>query len=492
MPRRVVIHVNIDGVSEDMLYNALAGGKLPALKDAFDGGLRTRGAVTILPSTTIPAQTSIHTGSWPGRHTVHSFRIIRRGDHPPSFFNFEDMDNALGYYGYKLFGLPDGLLPHVSEIGTVDERISTQTPTVYEEARRHGFTSAVGFHMVMRGATRRILPRKATFIKYALAHEGYGAWRSYDQDLVYFGLEDLNQNGLCDFTTYYFAGLDASGHYVGGNKAQEQYLINDIEPMWADLYAGIQAKLGQDEPLFVLSSDHGHNDYKGDEAHAVGTKRLHDLFRSYGYKVVDEFSKPVTMEGCDLAICSGLGKLFIYVRRPDAEWVQPPDIEKDVLPVARRIVEAQGFFGPFLNHMLVKDRKAGVYRVLELSEKDHRLIPIETWYADKEELFPDAVARIRGLYYSDSPDLVVFPNDFDGFCFSDYAHKSGHGSLYGGCSRVPVLMAGRGVAAQEVTGARVIDIMPTAANWLGFDMPHADGKVLWQNQPAQAVAAGSR
>ncbi len=483
---KLMVHVNVDGVSEDLFYNALEDGRLSAIREAFAGGLRTRGTVTIMPSTTVPAQTSIMTGCWPRKHGIHSFRVIRRCGDPPSFFNFEDIDNAVGYYGYQLFGWPDGLLPHVSEEGTLDARIHPAATTIYQDAAQHGLESNVAFHMVMKGAKRRVLPTRGTFIKYALAHEGVGSWHSYDQDMVEFSIADLEKNGLADINMYYFAGVDASGHYVGGNTEQERFLINSIEPMWADLFNTIQKRAAGRDILFVLSSDHGHNDYIHDDAHAVGTKKLYKLFRSYGYKVLDEFEKNCEdMSPFDLVICSGLGQLFNYVRKKGGSWCQPPDLESDVLPVARRFVDAQGVFGHYLHHLLVKDRGAGAYKVAQLSRNQWTLVDIETFYGDKTDLFPGAVERLQGLYYSDSPDIIVLPNDINGFCFSDHPHYSGHGSLYEQCSRVPALMSGPGMSATEVAGARVIDLMPTAARWMGFDMPNADGRVLMQ--PAEAA-----
>ncbi|MFH1403650.1 MAG: CARDB domain-containing protein [Candidatus Altiarchaeota archaeon] len=93
--------------------------------------------------------------------------------------------------------------------------------------------------------------------------------------------------------------------------------------------------------------------------------------------------------------------------------------------------------------------------------------------------YPSAKERIEGLNSERSGDIILLANYDDGYYFDANPVKGEHGNLNDEDTYTPLIFSHPQLAGCNFGHARNIDIAPTIAHLMGFEMPGADGKPLF-------------
>ncbi|HOX28279.1 MAG TPA: alkaline phosphatase family protein, partial [bacterium] len=157
-----VVWFNIDSLRADVFYKLLDSDKLPNFGLIFGKARRAKHAVSVFPTVTMTCQASLATGATPARHLIGGNAWFDRFGKRPFLRDYTDTETSLLVYGYKLFGLPTGLLAKTADedhaIGRLD--LSGATPTLYDALKARVIRTGVVFTAVSRGA-KRTRPRRA-------------------------------------------------------------------------------------------------------------------------------------------------------------------------------------------------------------------------------------------------------------------------------------------------------------------------------------------
>ena len=69
--------------------------------------------------------------------------------------------------------------------------------------------------------------------------------------------EDLGQDEVADYLSVSFSGVDAVNHFFGPSSLENEDIVLQLDRILADFLAFIDAKVGLERTLIVLSADHG-------------------------------------------------------------------------------------------------------------------------------------------------------------------------------------------------------------------------------------------
>jgi hypothetical protein len=303
------------------------------------------GALSILPSTTVAAWSSLYTGEPPARTGVPGNEWFARDEvrfYAPAPVSVDSKVDTLRM-------LTDGL---VSD--------AVKTPTLYEKADVRAFVSLA---QVYRGADLFTTPEPTDVADLAgefakgLVDEEQDVHREVfsevDEESVDSVLEALGRHGIPRLQVVYFPGVDLYSH-VARHALDEQrrYVREVLDPLVGrvlDAYAK-QGVLEDTHVLFV--SDHGHTPVLGDDLHALsadGDDEPTALLARQGFRLrpakleleedEQDFQAVVAYQGAmayvylaDRSTCPEKGQR--------CDWKRPPRFQEDVLPVVRAFHEA--------------------------------------------------------------------------------------------------------------------------------------------------------
>lgn len=254
--------------------------------------------------------------------------------------------------------------------------------------------------------------------------------------------ENLGADPFPDYLSVSLSSTDYVGHIFGPSSLEAEDNMRRLDDTLGDLLGFVDAKVGLENTLVVLSADHGAPEHPAYLAqHGIqaatfdservdtepGFVRLTDLF-GVGEGLVRNFSNPYIY----------LDQQKIADRGLDAAKVADSVAEELVkLPgIARAIPSIRLRRGQVAKDMISDAVKANFHP-----------------------------ARSGDLYVVFEPH--VFIADFDGLTVA-----SAHGSPWRYDSYVPVIFAGPGIAATEVARRiHTVDVAPTIAAYLGIKMP---------------------
>ncbi|MFT5232169.1 MAG: putative AlkP superfamily pyrophosphatase or phosphodiesterase [Candidatus Krumholzibacteriia bacterium] len=255
--------------------------------------------------------------------------------------------------------------------------------------------------------------------------------------------EKLGQNTVPDYLSVSFSSTDYVGHFFGTSSLEMEDNIAHLDRTLAELFAFIDAEVGLDNTLIVLSADHGQPEVPG-FMHEMGVKHA-DYFDT---KAIDK--TPVVA-----ALTERFG-------------------------VGAELIDT--FFQPYLylNRDLIKENKLDQNEVEKMLVAELLKLPGIAYAVSSTALsrgeVPNTVMtrsvlknyqadRSGDIYLVFSPN--VFINDFEGLVVA-----STHGSPWRYDTFVPVVFAGAGIEGTEI--ARPVtpyDIAPTLARYLGVKPP---------------------
>ncbi|WP_299426537.1 alkaline phosphatase family protein [uncultured Shimia sp.] len=69
--------------------------------------------------------------------------------------------------------------------------------------------------------------------------------------------ESLGQDAFPDYLSLSFSGVDASNHFFGPSSLESEEMVRVLDLTLADLFGFLDAEVGRDNVLYILSADHG-------------------------------------------------------------------------------------------------------------------------------------------------------------------------------------------------------------------------------------------
>jgi len=500
-----VLLVVIDAASPRVVCPAIQTGRLRHLKQVADAGTMHQASVTMFPSITPAATSSIITGCYPAEHGIAGASW------------FDEERNEIAYHGDDFWVIAkEGFGAFVRDFLVRLNGDRLKTPTLFELAESAGRRAACVNYLVYRGNVRhevkvpRLLsllpgvPMAETILGPSLLCLGdfvtSPGQRTKVKDrggpMHRFGMDDESSAAmLCqlaaaqllpDLTVAYFADNDYRSHEVGPYAA-----LPVIDRVDAALGAVFEAAGGVDaylrETCVIVTSDHGHCEILADTERAV--IRLDRVLGEFRHA---ELGRPWT-ERDDIMICPNMRAAQIYIRQPQALFtrvVQAALAEHRVDLALWHSRSAGGSDGRYA--------VAGPPGRLEFWRGDdgaeHAPDAFGTrwsWSGAREVLrlemtdgmigstdYPNAFERIAGAL--DAPNsgelwLTAQPGcEFD--VPGGKAHPGGasHGALHALDSLSPVIAGGAGLSRLP-RAMRSIDIAPLCMQLLGLPMRYQVG-----------------
>lgn len=472
-----VVLLDIDGLKRELFYNMLADGRLPAFSRLVGGGAWVRQGDTVIPSETLPAQTSLFTGMHVKNHGIVSNGWLDRAAQPPDMIDFARPGAAAMVYGYRLMGLPTLLLPNGDARGLINQAMYPGAHTLYERAALAGLRSTVIYSQISRGATHWVRPSRADMVYFALSTKANLDFSRLDRKTWATTEKTLKQHGLPDLLTIYFCGLDAWGHHTTV-QGQDVYLERVLEPIMDKLARLFESRGWLDAARFVLCSDHGHS-WLG-RKHRIDEGMLAGALAGCGRTAAIHAPLPPR---ADAYINIIGGCVQAHLKSHDAQdWAAPPHLERDLLPAARAFA-ALGVSG----NAETPDKPRHAFALIlvrpspdqgYLVFRDNQLVPVEKYFWNKLDRFPNAYQNIYGLNCPRSGDIVLFSDFEQGYYFCDEHVPRSHGSLCPDDMSIPIIFSGPGIPHRIMDRAGIIDIAPTILSLLGADPAGCDGRAL--------------
>lgn len=420
LPLHVVL-VTIDGLVPDTYLQPDAHGlAIPTLRRFVAEGAYARGARSVFPSVTYPAHASIATGVQPARHGIFSNR---------SFDPLERDAESWRWYAEELRATP-----------------------LWEVARRAGHkTALIGWPVTVGAQADFLIPEfwrthTADDLKIVRALSTPGLLDAIERHTPGFQkrafVSDAGDEAGVDAATYLLSTskprllmlhvfqVDSAQHKQGLWSAPAISAIENADRQLGRLLDAIeQAGLGAHTRV-VVASDHGFQNV---------TRQLHPraLLREAGLLTVDE--KGSIRDWRAHALSSG-GQAYVYLR-------DPADL---ALQQSVRALFAQRAAKP----------GSGIARVRERAEIQ-------------------AAGGDPGAFLS----LDAAEGTYFGWGLAAYETSASTRATHGfdperADMQASLLMRGAGIRPGPLEEARLIDIAPTIAHWLGVALPDVDGRVL--------------
>jgi hypothetical protein len=350
-----ILLVAFDGVSRELLYELLRGGKLPNLA-ALLGGDELRHAylddtfLSGLPSTTMPAWVSVQTGVGAAESGVTGNEYFVRESREfvcPAPVSFNDPEPTLAIY-------TDGYLNK-----------QVPVPSVYERIHSHDGDALVwvGMNHFFRGADKLIMTKRTVIAK---ALQGFietevekldgnrsrDIYEELDKAVVDTLVSELDHaKALPDVLTLYIAGTDLYPHVSKKppGEASTEYLVEVVDPALGKLVDKLREKHALDRRWIIVTSDHGHTQVLHDTDHAIGVDANGPagVLAKRGFRVRPP--KPTVDDKDPFSAVLALGGAMAYVYLADrstcpgakdrCDWTRPPRHREEVLAAAEALYQ---------------------------------------------------------------------------------------------------------------------------------------------------------
>jgi hypothetical protein len=501
-----VLLVVIDAASPRVVCPAIRTGRLPNLRRITEAGSMHEASVTMFPSITPAATTSIITGTYPAEHGIAGASW------------YDENRGEVAYYGDDFWTISkEGYGRFLRDFLVSLNGDRLKAPTLFELIERRGRRAVSVNYLVFRGnceyqvnvpwrlALLPGVPLTATVNgpsilclgDFVTPHTRRGKVQDRGGLLHRFGMDDessammlcelASAGALGDFTVAYFADNDYRSHEVGPHAA-----LPVVERVDEALGSMFDAAGGFDrfirETCVIVTSDHGHCEVLDEEARAVicldqvlGAFRRADLGRGW-------------RDGDEIMICPNMRAAQIYVRQPTSGTVG----------TLVRAAHAEPRIDLVLWHRRLTTAGADTYVVenqrgtLEFwrggGSVEHGRDAFGTewsWRGDRAVLrldmdgqtvasaeYPNAFERIAGVL--DAPNsgevwLTAQPGcEFQAPGGKPHVGGASHGALHALDSLSPVIIGG--AAAPKLPRVmRSIDIAPLCMEILGLTMRYRVG-----------------
>jgi predicted AlkP superfamily pyrophosphatase or phosphodiesterase len=424
-----VLIIAIDGVGDGDLRHAIRAGHMPHTSrllgkqldaDTYEHAYAVPDVLTILPSMTMAAWSSVFTGKPPSETGIPGNEWYVREEmrfYAPGPVTVED-------YTHTIEMFTNGLLSE-----------AVRAPTLFE---RVNMRSHVALMPVFRGADLLVTPGLSDvgqlFGKLAegLADDDVRVDRKpyaqLDEASVERLIETFEEYGVPDIAVAYLAGVDLYTHLAEPAIPRlHDYLHEVADPVVARL-VNTYAELGVlDDTYIIFVSDHGHTPVLKDERHALGTNREKDppiILEQAGFRL-----RPFTLDAADderdyQAVLAYQGAMaFVYLADRSTcespgtvcDWRMAPRFEEDVLAVVQGFDRANrhGEGAPKLQGTI------DLIFAREPRNLGEPAAPFQVW--DGSALVPIGVY----LSMNPRPDLLRLEKRLEQLAVGPYGHRAG-------------------------------------------------------------------
>jgi hypothetical protein len=283
-----VLLIVIDAATPRVVCPAIRTGRLPTMQRLLDAGAMHEASVTIFPSITPAATTSIITGCYPCEHGIAGASW------------FDEQREEIAYYGDDFWVIArEGFGEFIRDFLLRLNGDRLIAPTLFELVERTGRRAACLNYLVFRGlsAHKVNIPGLLTALPgvpltetvegpsilslgdFVGPHTPRGRKLDRKGGLFHrFGMDDastgamlqdlLHEGSLPDFTVAYFADNDYESHKVGPAAALE--VVEKVDTMLGEAFeaaGGLDAVLR--DTYVVITSDHGHCEVLAEKSHSV-------------------------------------------------------------------------------------------------------------------------------------------------------------------------------------------------------------------------------
>jgi hypothetical protein len=477
-------------------------------RQLLDAGDMHERSVTIFPSITPAATTSIITGAYPAEHGIAGASW------------YDQAREEVAYYGDDFWVIArEGFGQFVRDFLLRLNGDRLLAPTLFEMVERAGRSAACLNYLVFRG----IYPHQADIPNliaalpgvplnetvegpsllclgdFVSAHHGRGrAPEAGGGPFRRFGMDDVSTGELLcelmargstpDFTVAYFADNDYRSHRVGPVKALP--VVEGVDRMLGrafDAGGGISKVLA--DTVVIVTSDHGHCDVLDDDSAEV---RLDLLLREFRQAKLGGGAWRARDE---IMICPNMRAAQIYLRDPAPSLAQRVIDTLLVDPRIDQVMWRSALTRPGEDSYTVatgrgmlefsRDATSGTAGIDAFSNA-------WTWHGDPEALsvqqdgrsigfgeYPNAFERIAGaLDLEKTGELWATArpgSEFEAPGGDAHIGGASHGALHALDSFCPVIIAGGGPRWHLPTHMRSIDIAPLCMEILGIPMRYRPG-----------------
>lgn len=505
MKRKVLLAV-IDAATPHVVCPAIQTGRLPTMRRLAEAGGMHQSSVSIFPSITPAATSTIITGTYPAEHGIAGAAW------------YDDARGEIAYYGDDFWVIArEGFGEFIRDFLLSLNGDRLRAPTMFEMVERAGVQAACLNYLVFKGRFAHKVNMPALLASLpgvpltetvegpstlslgdfvgTHAHDGRrldrrgGVLHRFGMDDESTGtmLRDLAEGGrLPEFTVAYFADNDYTGHEVGPVAALP--VIERVDAMLGETFdaaGGLERFLRT--TTVIVTSDHGHCDVLGDPETSV--IRLHAALANYRLAALGKPWKP----GDELMICPNMRAAQIYMQHPSAALVGR--VVDDLLahPMVDQVIWRTSTSRPVAAGYSVASRHGQLEFARGEGPEGHYTDAFgEPWHwtGDRAPLaietdgrsivftdYPNAFERIAGVLDLDqSADVWVTARPGAEFEVpGGKAHVGGasHGALHALDSHSPVIVAGGGVTLPRYM--RSVDIAPICMRALGVPMRYKVG-----------------
>ena len=337
-----------DGAGYDQLMEAINSGKAPAMaamlgKDEggglYEHAYSAPNAISILPSTTVAAWSSIFTGAPPAQTGVTGNEWFVREEmkfYAPVPVSVEEMDDNHAMITDNLVGR------------------QLKVPTLFQQA---GVRSAVSMNMVYRGADYFTIidptDMVSLFTEFVTGKGQHSSgkrdiYQKMDEDSVPKLLDSMEAHGVPNIQVVYFPGIDLYTHLAPDALPMEvKYLETVTDPLVAKVLDAYRTRGILDQTSVLVIADHGHTPVLKDPHHALGADSSAGpaaVVQAAGFRPRKLVLNPGKDEQDYQSVFAYQGAIaYVYLADrstcPDpgmtCDWKRPPRYKEDVLPVAR-------------------------------------------------------------------------------------------------------------------------------------------------------------
>ena len=323
-----VLLIVIDAASPRVINPAIQTGLLPNLQRIASRGSLHQGAVTIFPSITPAATTSIVTGTYPAEHGIAGASW------------FDESRNEVAYYGDDFWVVAkEGFGAFLRDFLVRLNGDRLKAPTLFELIEPRRSAASVNY-LIHRGHTqhRVNVPWLLTLLPgvpftdtvggptllclgdFVTPRTHRGKKVKDKRGLLHrFGMDDAStaamlcqlaeDDALGDFTLAYFADNDFRSHEVGPHAALPA--VEGVDHALGEMFdaAGGFERFMR-ETVVIVTSDHGHCEILPDEDRAVIP--LHAVLSDFRQADIGRAWRT----GDEIMICPNMRAAQIYVRQP--------------------------------------------------------------------------------------------------------------------------------------------------------------------------------
>lgn len=351
-----VVLLAIDGVGDGAFREFLTDPRVSELRqflgaadpdsDLWDHAWAPKGVLSILPSTTYAAWTSVFTGAPVAETGVPGNEWYDRAS-----------DRFLAPAPTSISGHGD--VVRLYSEGLLDEWVAV--PTLFERAGVRSYAVFVPQH---RGADLLVQPDLSA-LRDATAAIARGVTDSETPDLAPYealdamavegALTALEEHGLPDLLAVYFPGIDLHTHVAPESRdAMADYFAETLAPLIWRLLEAYRERGALDDTWILFVSDHGHTPVSHAARNALGTEPDEGwpgIIAEAGWRL-----RPFEREVSDsthqavLAYQGAFANLYLTDRSACeahnrvCDWSRGPDLDRDLVPLLQRLHEAN------LNH----------------------------------------------------------------------------------------------------------------------------------------------